>query len=48
MRTVRLFITAMTCALSLGIVMLPAGIQGTGQPVAGIQGTGVVQLAPPV
>jgi hypothetical protein len=48
MRTVRLLITAMTCALSLGIVMLPAGIQGSGQPLAGIQGTGVVQVAPQV
>jgi hypothetical protein len=46
MRSVRLLITAMACALSLGVVMLPAGIQGSGQPVAGIQGTGAVVVAP--
>jgi hypothetical protein len=38
----RRIVVAVTCALSLGLVVLPAGIQGTGQPVAGIQGSGVV------
>ena len=41
MRHLRLFVMAMACALSLGLVMVPAGIQGSGHPVAGIQGTGV-------
>lgn len=47
MRNVRLFITAVACALSLGTVMVPAGIQGSGQPIAGIQGTGVIVMALP-
>lgn len=42
MRRVRLFVTAMACALSLGAVMAPAGIEGSGHPLAGIQGTGVI------
>jgi hypothetical protein len=41
MRNVRLVVAAMASVLSLGLVVLPAGIQGSGHPVAGIQGTGV-------
>ena len=40
--SVRRAIVALACALSLGVVVLPAGIQGSGVPVAGIQGTGIV------
>jgi hypothetical protein len=47
MRNVRRFVTAMVCALSLGAVLVTAGIEGTGQPVAGIQGSGVIVLASP-
>jgi hypothetical protein len=36
---------ALACALSLGIVVLPAGIEGSGQPVAGIQGSGKIVVA---
>ena len=46
MRNVRLFVTAVALALSLGAVMLPAGIQGSGHPMAGIQGTGSIVAAP--
>jgi hypothetical protein len=35
-----LFVVAAALALGLGAVMLPAGIQGSGHPMAGIQGTG--------
>ena len=45
MRNVRLFVTAVAFALSLGAVMLPAGIEGSGHPVAGIQGSGVIVAA---
>ncbi len=47
MRNVRLFVTAVACALSLGVVMVPAGIEGSGQPMAGIQGSGVIVVALP-
>lgn len=40
--SVRRLVVALACALSLGVVVLPAGIQGTGEPVAGIQGSGLV------
>jgi hypothetical protein len=40
--SVRRLVVALACALSLGVVVLPAGIQGTGVPVAGIQGSGLV------
>ncbi|HTI26108.1 MAG TPA: hypothetical protein VL652_34285 [Kutzneria sp.] len=46
MRSVRLFVTAVALALSLGAVMVPAGIQGSGHPMAGIQGTGSIVAAP--
>jgi hypothetical protein len=48
MTRVARFVLAAGCALSLGIVVLPAGIQGSGRPVAGIQGSGkaIVALAP--
>jgi hypothetical protein len=47
MRNVRLFVTAVAFALSLGAVMLPAGIEGSGHPMAGIQGTGAIVAALP-
>jgi hypothetical protein len=47
MRNVRLFVTAIVCALSLGAVVVPAGIEGSGLPVAGIQGSGVIVLSSP-
>ena len=40
----RRLVVAVACALSLGVVVLPAGIQGTGQPIAGIQGSGIVSV----
>jgi len=40
MRNLRLFVTAAALALSLGAVMLPAGIEGSGHSLAGIQGSG--------
>lgn len=39
--TLRRLVAALAIAFSLGIVVLPAGIQGSGQPIAGIQGTGL-------
>jgi hypothetical protein len=38
-------VLAVGCALSLGIVVLPAGIEGSGHPVAGIQGSGKIVVA---
>jgi hypothetical protein len=48
MTRVARFVLMVACALNLGIVVLPAGIEGSGHPVAGIQGSGkiVVALAP--
>ena len=42
MRRLRLFVVMMTCALSLGALVLPSGIQGSGRPIAGIQGSGKI------
>lgn len=42
MRRVRMLVVMMTCALSLGVVMLPTGIEGSGRPIAGIQGSGLI------
>jgi hypothetical protein len=47
MRNVRLFVTAVALALSVGTVMLPSGIQGTGHPMAGIEGSGAIVAASP-
>ena len=38
---IRRFIAALAVVVSLGIAVLPAGIQGSGHAVAGIQGTGI-------
>ncbi|MEV6874675.1 hypothetical protein [Amycolatopsis sp. NPDC051128] len=43
----RRFMTAMACALSLGVVMVPSGIEGSGRTVAGIQGSGLAVVALP-
>jgi hypothetical protein len=42
MSTVRRLAAAIAFVLSVGVVMLPAGIEGSGAPIAGIQGSGVV------
>ena len=44
MRNLRRFVTAVACALSLGAVLVVSGIEGSGHPVAGIQGSGVIVL----
>lgn len=38
---VRRLVAALAIAFSLGVMVLPAGIQGTGAPIAGIQGSGL-------
>jgi hypothetical protein len=43
----RRLLAAVAFALSLGVVVLPAGIEGSGQPVAGIQGSGKQIVALP-
>ena len=45
MRNVRLFVTAVMFVLSLGAVMVTAGSQGSGHPMAGIEGTGAITAA---
>ncbi|MFD1052127.1 hypothetical protein ACFQ1S_44420, partial [Kibdelosporangium lantanae] len=47
MRNLRRLVTAAACALSLGAVLVVTGIEGSGQPVAGIQGSGVIEQAFP-
>lgn len=47
MRSVVRLVTAVACALGVGVVVVPSGIEGSGQPVAGIQGTGLVVVALP-